>query len=202
MAELFGFDSYEHVNRSAELSECGKYRWWLRRTWKYAQPNTPGNGYNLGFLMLNPSTADALQDDPTIRRCIGFARREKFSGISVYNLFCLRATDPKELLAAPDPVGPQGDTHIHVAKSCHTLVLAWGAGVPKHRDRQVLAMLAGKPLWCLGKTKAGHPRHPLYVRADQPLERFDTIHDQPCGVCGRFLKNHTAEDLDECAVRA
>lgn len=169
------FDWSNAVARSAELSECGRYRWWLRRTWK------GGDGRAVCFVMLNPSTADALVDDPTIRRCMGFARRWGFSTLVVRNLFPFRATNPKELLAADCPKGGrQGDAELLAARNAHLVVTAWGGSVPLRsreqpgngRDQQAIRMLHDITMHCLGKTKHGHPRHPLYVRADQPLVVF------------------------------
>ncbi len=159
------------MKRSAELSPCGRYRWWLRREWP------GGNGQVVCFMMLNPSTADAEIDDPTIRRCIQFAKDWGYSTLSVRNLFAYRATDPKALLHAADPVGgSRGTCELLTGCTAHLTVAAWGASVPLARDTAVLTLIAqrfpGKELWCLGRTKAGKPRHPLYVRASQPLERF------------------------------
>src|SRR6185437_4878200 len=99
MPDLFGYSHYERLRRSASISECGRYRYWLRRSWGHG-----GNGKTVSFIMLNPSMADAEQDDPTLRRCMGFAQGWGFSTLSVHNLFALRATDTKELLTANDPV--------------------------------------------------------------------------------------------------
>lgn len=162
------YGQYDGLTRMAELSECGRYRWWLRRSWKHG-----GDGRVVCFVMLNPSTADAMIDDPTIRRCMGFARRWGYSAVSVRNLFALRATDPKELLTADDPVGGRrGNIQLRLAATAHTTVVAWGAKVPFGRDRVALEMFGNQPLWCLGTTKLGHPRHPLYVRAEQPLVKY------------------------------
>lgn len=165
---LFAVDRYEGLTRSAELSACGRYRWWLRRSWKHR-----GDGRVVCFVMLNPSTADAQMDDPTIRRCMGFARLWGFGALSVRNLFALRATDPKKLQAADDPTGGhRGDIELRCAGTAHVVVAAWGAKVPFGRDREALEMLRGAALYCLGTTKQGHPRHPLYVRGDYPLKPF------------------------------
>lgn len=164
MPDLFGLHQYGGVRRSAGLSDCGAYRYWLRRSW-----NSGGDGRTVTFVMLNPSSADHEVDDPTIRRCMGFAKAWGFSTLSVRNLFALRATDPAELLNAQDPIGPLGDIEIQVATSADVLVVAWGAKVPFGRDRRALVLFGAKELFCLGVTKGGYPRHPLYVRADQPL---------------------------------
>lgn len=162
MTDLFGYSHYERLTRSAEISDCGKYRYWLRRTWQAG-----GNGKTCTFIMLNPSTADAMIDDPTIRRCMKFVQDWGYSTLSVRNLFSYRATDPDELEKVEDPVGPQGDMNILAAHNTDLLIVAWGAFVPAKRDKRVLELLAGKELHCLGTTKAGQPRHPLYVKGDQ-----------------------------------
>jgi hypothetical protein len=124
--------------------------------------------------MLNPSTADATQDDPTIRRCVGFAKAWGFTALSVRNLFPWRATDPTELLQAESPTGGErGNAEILAATTSELIVVAWGAAViPCHRDAQVLQLLKGAPLFCLGTTKDGHPRHPLSVKADTQPQPF------------------------------
>src|SRR5262249_14212908 len=96
----------EEVRRAAVISDCGRYRYSLTRRWgDAAEPRAL-------FVMLNPSTADAEQDDPTIRRCIGFAKAWGMGSLEVVNLYALRATDPAALLSAPDPIGPKNDTMI------------------------------------------------------------------------------------------
>lgn len=156
---------------SATFSPDRVYRYALTRTWN------PG-GPVVAFVMLNPSTADAFRSDPTIRRCLGFARAWACGGLAVCNLFGLRATDPSALRGHPDPVGPDADlvlADILGAGRVSHVIAAWGVhGTHLDRDRQVAALLArtGHPLYCLGTTAAGHPRHPLYVRADAPLVPF------------------------------
>lgn len=160
----------------AELSDDGLYRYRLWRTW---EPGLP----RMAWIMLNPSTADAEVDDPTIRRCIGFAKREGMGGIEVVNLYALRATKPTHLLHHPDPEGPDNGKHWNAVLGdgrTGKVVAAWGShvddsGLPGSRAYWQDPPL---PLWCLGWTKAGHPRHPLYVRADEPLVKF-TAATQP-----------------------
>lgn len=160
MPDLFGNDVYGRVHRSAEISPCGKYRWWLRRSW-----STGGNGKVCCFITLNPSTADAENDDPTLRRCMAFVKAWGYSVLSVRNLFPYRATDPACLRSVADIVGPRGDVELVAAKTADLVVAAWGAGgAYRGRDKEAMALLAGKPLFCLRKTSAGHPQHPLYVR--------------------------------------
>jgi hypothetical protein len=156
----------------AVLSACGTYRYQLHRTWDASAPT-------LAWVMLNPSTADAEVDDPTIRRCIGFARRWHFGGIIVANLFALRATDPRELRAHGDPVGPDNDrTLAEVARDAEALVCAWGANTyAAARARVVRVMIGDAMRWprvplCLGVTKGNSPRHPLYVPGDAVPEGF------------------------------
>lgn len=135
----------------------GRYRYLLWRRWAEAD--------SLLFIMLNPSTADAAQDDPTIRRCIGFARRWGFGGVEVVNLFAWRATLPRELAKARDPVGPHNDRAISLAVArSRAVIAAWGVhGALGDRDAQVAPLLAATRLRCLGLTRDGAPRHPLYV---------------------------------------
>jgi hypothetical protein len=121
--------------------------------------------------MLNPSTADEVQDDPTIRRCISFAKREGYTYMTVVNLFALRATNPKELLSHPDPVGPLNDQRIKEMIDEHkngAVVAAWGAHpFAKKRAEEVKKKFG--PFLCLGTSKNGSPRHPLYLKLDQPF---------------------------------
>lgn len=151
----------------ALLSPDGRYRYWLTREW--------GPGMRVCWVMLNPSTADASIDDPTIRRCIAFSKRWGFGSLIVVNLWAARATDPKALLALGDPVGPMNAEAIDLAVNGSALViLAWGAFAARmaaaerlrlHPEASAKAALV--PVACLGRTKDGHPRHPLYVRGDQ-----------------------------------
>lgn len=146
---------------SAVISECGTYRYELRRTWDPQRPVVE-------WVMLNPSTADGVTDDPTIRRCVGFAYSWGYGGIVVRNLFALRATDPAELRDHTDPVGPENEAHLGQTPSDGALtVCAWGAhGGLRNRGAAVRDLLAARgPIYHLGLTKAGHPRHPLYLPA-------------------------------------
>lgn len=124
------------------------------------------------FVMLNPSTADEHQDDPTIRRCIGFAQTWGYQRLAVGNLYALRATDPRELFRAKDPVGPRNDLAlIQLASGADEVIAAWGATQHPQpaRTEYVLDLLeaAFGPVRCLGLTPATkQPRHPLYVERD------------------------------------
>lgn len=162
--------------RSAAFSGCGHYRYALWRD----TGCLGGEGIVL-FVMLNPSTADAKLDDPTIRRCIRFARDWGYAKLAVGNLYALRATDPADLRdaaeAGVDPVGPDNDEWLtKLAGNAWTTILAWGAhpmAERRARDvRQLVEGWSGGTAQCLGQTKSLAPRHPLYVRASQRPEPF------------------------------
>lgn len=153
----------------AMISEDGRYRYTLEREWDRAKPTAV-------FVMLNPSTADANADDPTIRRCRGFAQALGYGGLVVANLFAYRATDPSDLLYVEDPVGPENDAMILAlaARGDGRVICAWGAGgTLLQRGRTVLAMLrkAGYTPMRLGEpTNGGSPRHPLYLPRTAQLQ--------------------------------
>lgn len=155
------------IEYDAELSECGEYRYRLSRIWDGAKRP-------LTFIMLNPSTADAEVDDPTIRRCMSFAEREKAGGIVVVNLYGYRATRPLDLFQATDPIGAGNDRALkRAAREAKSIVCAWGANAPLNRVAYVRVLLDRHQLFCLGTTALGAPRHPLYLRRDQPLLRYN-----------------------------
>lgn len=143
---------------SANADIRGEYRYSLTRIWDRALPT-------ITFVLLNPSTADAMQLDPTLRRCVGFATREAYGGMVIVNLYALRTKDPKVMMAAADPVGPDNDRVL--ATVTGTVVAGWGTNASPSRVAQALELLPR--LHALGVTKDGHPRHPLYVAADAPL---------------------------------
>lgn len=155
-------------------STARTYRYLLTRIWDPKKPPVV-------FLMLNPSTADALEDDNTIRRLAhpktGFARRMGAGGLIVVNLFALRSTDPRALRHHPDPVGPLNDAFIRQATDrAKTVVAAWGAAGVEHNGRgaRVAAALRARrvALQCLGTTSTGQPRHPLYLPSGAILEPY------------------------------
>ena len=159
---------------TATISPCGQYRYTLTRPAKQLNPT----GVSAVFCMLNPSTADATEDDPTIRRCRGFSERWDCNGIVVVNLYALRSTDPKGLWRHPDPIGPENRFWLdRIAREFGDVVCAWGANArPEHVEEAVaLFRIARARLWCLGTTRSGAPRHPLYVRGDQPLVRWSPL---------------------------
>ena len=143
------------METSATFSTCGMYRYALRRRW------SPGP--SIMFVMLNPSTADAHQDDPTIRRCIGFAQLWGYGSLAVGNLFAFRATFPQKLKRCAEPIGPENDHWLTaLASEADTLVAAWGNhGRLLGRSLEVSAMLPS--LMRLGLTQRGEPKHPLYL---------------------------------------
>lgn len=150
------------MDRGARISACGTYRYHLWRYWDTTKPA-------LVFIMLNPSTANAEEDDPTIRRCIGFAERLGYGGIDVVNLNAFRATNPVELRSTPDPVGPDNDQWMRevVFKAIDSrapVICAWGT-LGGEQGKAVLFKLAfaGAKTKALGVTQDGHPRHPLYL---------------------------------------
>lgn len=165
--------------RGAVLSSCARYRYHLWRCWA-----APGEDLRpMGFVMLNPSTADASIDDPTIRRCTAFARREGCNALNVANLFAWRSTAPAELRDVDDPVGPENHRWLESLLDVHSvigtpLVAAWGVSGPKVLTaRESLrfvdrARARGVALSCFGATAIGWPRHPLYVRGAAPLVEF------------------------------
>lgn len=154
-----------NMRSTAVYSDCEAYRYALTRRWE------PGEG--LLYVMLNPSTADEQRNDPTVERCERRARQLGFGAFRVVNLFAFRATDPRALKTASEPVGPDNDAALLAGLEWGDRVLCgWGVhGAYRGRDTEVEALLRGPgcPLWHLGLTQAGAPRHPLYISyARQP----------------------------------
>jgi hypothetical protein len=155
----------------AVYSDCERYRYLLTRVWDPAGPRAL-------FVMLNPSTATEVQNDPTVERCERRARTLGFGAFRVTNIFAWRATDPKEMRAQPDPVGPENDRAIlesvdWAAGPEARIVCAWGAhGAHLARGAAVERLLrnTGRELFHLGLTKAGDPKHPLYIGYDRQPE--------------------------------
>jgi hypothetical protein len=149
----------------------GRYRyllWRMRGRWRRS------HGFVL-FVMLNPSTADEDANDPTVERCERRAMAMGFDGLVVANLFAWRATDPHELAKASQPIGPENDSTLAGARlAAVRTICAWGANgfaIPRaEHAHRVLRTVKRDPLWCLGLTASGQPRHPLYVSYSvQPL---------------------------------
>ncbi|AKS42348.1 DUF1643 domain-containing protein [Wenzhouxiangella marina] len=143
----------------ANFSRCRRYRYSLWRTWEVRAPKVMMIG-------LNPSTADAERNDPTIRRCIGFARDWGYGGLIMTNLFAFRATYPEDLRRADDPIGPRNDAWIRrLARCADALVAVWGNdGAWLDRSQQLRNTL-GSRLQVIRLNKSGEPAHPLYLPA-------------------------------------
>lgn len=144
----------------AIYSDCENYRYALTRIW---QPEAA----KVLFVMLNPSTATEFQNDPTVERCERRARALGFGGFQVCNIFAWRATDPRQLRKQPDPIGPENDRMILSASQwADEIICAWGThGAYLDRGAGVKRLLGATelPLKHLGLSKAGHPKHPLYI---------------------------------------
>ncbi|MFC6644511.1 DUF1643 domain-containing protein [Granulicella cerasi] len=149
------------VKRTAKFSPCRLYRYTLDIVWDESLPMA-------AFIGLNPSTADEFQDDPTVRRCRGFAEREGCGGMRMLNIFGYRATDPKVMLAIEDPVGVGNVLHKLIAPIAGPRIACWGShGMHLGRGAAVAAKIPG--LMCFGWNANGMPKHPLYLRADAKL---------------------------------
>lgn len=181
----------KYLETTATISAGGLYRYDLTRLWDR-------NRDTIVFCMLNPSTADAgrwdgdrfIGDDPTIRRCVGFVDRFGYGRLVVVNLFAFRATNPSDMLSAEDPVGPDNDEFLTEHSAGRVVVCAWGAtkmrtdatlcpgriDAYRNRPREVARLIsrAGGSLRHLGRTKAGLPKHPLYLPAETELQAFAT----------------------------
>ncbi|SLN68340.1 hypothetical protein AQS8620_03217 [Aquimixticola soesokkakensis] len=155
---------------TAVYSDCERFRYSLERSWD-------AQGRKVLFVMLNPSTATEVQNDPTVERCERRARALGYGAFCVTNIFAWRDTDPRKMRAASDPVGPQNDaTLVRFAQWADDIVCAWGThGAHLGRGAQVEALLraTGKPLTHLGLSKAGHPKHPLYIGYHQQPQAWD-----------------------------
>lgn len=169
------------MNRVCEFSPCRKWRYTLWREWDLAQGLPYGHFGDSGweplplhtksefvqFVGLNPSTADETQDDPTVRRCIGYAKSWGYGAMCMTNLFAWRETDPFKMMQVASPVGPDNDKWIgEVAREAGLVIAAWGTkgrfrGLCDERQKEVLALI--RNVHCLRITKDGFPEHPLYL---------------------------------------
>lgn len=162
------------MDNGAQFSPDRIYRYALWRTWE------TGNGHIL-FIGLNPSTADETKDDPTIRRCIGFAKNLGYGGIYMLNIFAYRATNPKVLRKAEKPVGEKNNHFLQMYFDPIGFNIAcWGMwGEYLNRGREVINMLGEAGLHCFGLTKNGQPRHPLYLRTNAELLEMQMFQQLP-----------------------
>jgi len=157
----------ETMTKGADISGCGKYRYALWRQWDWQ-----GYANQVMFVGLNPSTADATQDDHTIRRCIAFAKTWGYGGMLMLNAYAYRATEPKVMMAAADPIGPGNAEALSYRRSQAGLIVAvWGNGCSSEREAEVCRIL-NTQIHCLGQTKSGRPKHPARLRSDTALEVF------------------------------
>ena len=151
----------------AYFSQCGLYRYLLWRRWAH------GSKVRQAMIIgLNPSMADEFQNDPTIRRCIQFAKDWGYGGLVMANVFAYRATRPVDLFAAKDPIGCKNDRLIQdVLKDCDVVIAAWGNHCPTERQNAIAAMIE-EPLYCLGCNQNGSPKHPLYLPKTTKLRPY------------------------------
>ena len=158
----------DQTHSTAQYSDCETYRYALTRVW--------GGGPKLLYVMLNPSKATELANDPTVERCERRARALGYGAFRVTNIFGLRETDPHKMRKHHAPDGPDNDTALRDGATWADAILAaWGThGAHRARGPHVAQLLrdTGTPLYHLGLTKDGHPRHPLYVAYAQPLIRW------------------------------
>jgi hypothetical protein len=164
---------------SATISPCGRYRYTLHR-----RLGNPIPSIKASVIMVNPSTADGVENDATIRKLIGFGERLCWSEFTVVNKFAWRATDVNELRTAVDPIGPLNDGYIAAAMmQTDITVLAWGRlkklPIPlwlRYRDILRMAKALNRPLYCWGTCDDGHPRHPVMLAYETPLEIWEPVH--------------------------
>ena len=165
MSDLYD-ELEEQMSKGALFSSCRTWRYTLWRVWDKSKPICM-------FVGLNPSTADETNNDPTVTRCINYAKLWGFGALCMMNIFSFRATDPKDLKKAADPIGPDNLRWLRdIGGRAGMIVAAWGAhGKHLNQGIQILNMFGGLKLFCLGKTKDGSPRHPLYMKSDTtPIE--------------------------------
>lgn len=150
----------------AIFSEKREYRYVLWRIWDTKKPM-------VNIIGLNPSTADELNDDPTMRRCASFAKSWGYGGYYMTNLFAYRTAYPTELFKVNDPIGNDNDKWIiEIASRVDKVILAWGVnGTFKNRDSEVYELVKSKSFY-IGLTKEGHPKHPLYLKSDLIIQRY------------------------------
>lgn len=145
----------------AEFNECRSHRYALWRRWCFDGPLRFG-----AFICLNPSTADEDQDDPTVRRCINYCKAWGLGGFVMLNAYGYRSTDPAGLKDPQDPIGSGNNYAIQrYSRAASIVICAWGVHCELKREREICE-LVDRPLFCLGVTKQGRPRHPLYLRRD------------------------------------
>ena len=152
------------LTSDAIISDDKKYRYLLTRIWD-------NDKRMVNFIGLNPSTANQIDNDPTMRRCIAFAKSWGYGGLYMTNLFAYRTSKPEELMKTIDPIGKENDKYLlEIEKKVDAVVFAWGAnGTFLNRDKQVLNFISKG--YYIALTKDKHPRHPLYLKANLTLKR-------------------------------
>lgn len=160
-------DRVDALDTGALFSPCRRWRYLLWRRWDHDKGIC-------AFIGLNPSTADETEDDPTIRRCIRFAKDWGYGSLWMLNAYAFRATDPHVMKAqGANALGPLNNEYIaQTVALCGMVVAGWGTHCHPAREQAIAEIVnaSNRPLYCLGLTKDGHPRHPLYLRADaEPL---------------------------------
>jgi hypothetical protein len=174
IGDLLGL--YDHVRwrtSDAVFSFDTKHRYALVRNWGAFEARPDAK--RVAFIGLNPSTADATRDDPTVRRCIRFAKDWGYTGMVMLNAFAFRATDPKDMKGSLDPVGPGNDTALtHVCGQMSRVVACWGVhGGHLNRDARLSLILPEHAaIECLGVTSGGFPKHPLYLKSSTVPQSF------------------------------
>ena len=154
------------MERYANVSTCGKYRYSLTRIWDYSKPFVM-------FIGINPNRADANDDDQTTRRLKFFAEENGYGGYMLTNLFGYRSPDPLELATVEDPIGPENDESLlTLHKLCKDVIFMWGnEGVLFERDKKIIEMFPNA--LCFGRSKKnGNPKHPLYLKNTTKLVRY------------------------------
>jgi hypothetical protein len=173
----FGMEERRMVDLNSKsgaiFSDDGLYRYLLWRNW------VSNNQRRLLWVMLNPSTADDEDDDPTVQSCICISKHRGYGGLEIVNLFAYRTPDPDVLYGVVNPIGDENDRYMReAAERAPEIVVAWGAwsekGIYRHRGQEPLKLLGHpeKLLYCLGTTEHSSPRHPLRVECDTPLQPY------------------------------
>lgn len=165
----------ETESSGAVFSDCEQYRYILWRKWSLAEA-----GRYAMLIGLNPSTADESINDPTVRRCIDFAKKWGMDGMYMMNAYAFRATDPAVMKKQPTPVGWHNDEALAlVAKQCEIIVAAWGNHCTEDRSKKVIEIVesVGKTIQCFELNQNGSPKHPLYVKGDTVLKTFGVSSD-------------------------
>lgn len=148
-----------YIKTCACISRDRRFRYCLSRVWDFALPE-------IAFVLLNPSTADSANDDPTVRRCVDYAQRWGYGSLSIYNLYAYRATDPRDLKKQGYPVGDKNDTVLYnLGLSDVDIIVAWGNGAQLERARRVMELIR-RPVRCLAYNQNGSPHHPLRLPKD------------------------------------